>query len=191
MADKTLKETLSQGVGYIHEGLTRADKQIVESLFDSGAIQIIVVSRSLCWAVDLTCYLVVIMDTQFYSGKHHAYHDYPLTDVTQMVRLRQFVSLVNLSSSSISSIAQVGFAGRAGVDADAKCLLLCQNSKKDAFKKFLYEPLPVESHLDHYLHDHFNAEIVTKTIENKQDAVDYLTWTLIYRRCVDAFILRA
>ena len=45
---------------------------------------------------------------------------------------------------------------------------MCQNSKKDFFKKFLYEPLPIESHLDHCLHDHFNAEIVTKTIENKQ-----------------------
>ncbi|VDN25821.1 unnamed protein product, partial [Cylicostephanus goldi] len=49
---------------------------------------------------------------------------------------------------------------------------MCQSSKKDFFKKFLYEPLPVESHLDHCLHDHFNAEIVTKTIENKQDAID-------------------
>lgn len=54
----------------------------------------------------------------------------------------------------------------------AKCVLMCQSSKKDFFKKFLYEPLPVESHLDHCLHDHFNAEIVTKTIENKQDAID-------------------
>lgn len=49
---------------------------------------------------------------------------------------------------------------------------MCQSSKKDFFKKFLYEPLPVESHLDQCLHDHFNAEIVTKTIENKQDAID-------------------
>ncbi|XP_039450456.1 putative U5 small nuclear ribonucleoprotein 200 kDa helicase [Culex pipiens pallens] len=59
---------------------------------------------------------------------------------------------------------------------------MCQSSKKDFSKKFLNESLPVESHLDHRMHDHFNAEIVTKAIENKQDAVDYLTWTFLYRR---------
>lgn len=45
---------------------------------------------------------------------------------------------------------------------------MCQQVRKDFFKKFLNEGLPIESHLHLALHDHFNAEIVTKTIENKQ-----------------------
>ena len=160
ITDKTLKECISDGVGYLHEGLSAEDKSIVESLFDSGAIQVIVVARSLCWSLSVHCHLVVIMDTQYYTGKFHAYHDYPITDVMQMI----------------------GRASRPHLDSDAKCVLMCQSAKKNMFKKFLYEPLPIESHLDHCLHDHFNAEIVTKTIENKQDAVDYLTWTFFYRR---------
>nr|XP_022917935.1 putative U5 small nuclear ribonucleoprotein 200 kDa helicase isoform X2 [Onthophagus taurus] len=160
MSDKTLKETLSQGVAYMHEGLTASDLRLVEQLFDSGAVQIAVVTRDLCWAVNIFAYLVIIMDTQFYNGKIHAYEDYPITDVLQMV----------------------GRANRPLEDDDARCVLMCQSSKKDFFKKFLNDSLPVESHLDHRLHDHFNAEIVTKTIENKQDAVDYLTWTFLYRR---------
>ncbi|XP_019874429.2 putative U5 small nuclear ribonucleoprotein 200 kDa helicase [Aethina tumida] len=160
MTDKTLKETLSQGVAYMHEGLSASDLRLVEQLFDSDAVQIAVITRDLCWAVNIFAHLVIIMDTQFYNGKLHAYEDYPITDVQQMV----------------------GRANRPLEDDDAKCVLMCQTSKKDFFKKFLNDPLPVESHLDHRLHDHFNAEIVTKTIENKQDAVDYLTWTFLYRR---------
>lgn len=160
MSDKTLKETLSQGVAYIHEGLTPSDHRLVEQLFDSGAVQVAVVTRELCWGLNISAYLVIVMDTQYYNGKIHSYEDYPITDVLQMI----------------------GRANRPLDDNDAKCVLMCQNSKKDFFKKFLNEPLPVESHLDHRMHDHFNAEIVTKTIENKQDAVDYLTWTFVYRR---------
>lgn len=160
IADKTLKETLVQGVAYLHEGLSASDAKLVEQLYDSGACQLLVVSWHTCWGLSLSAHLVVIIDTQYYNGKIHAYEDYPVTDVLQMV----------------------GRANRPLDDEDGKCVLLCQSSKKDFFKKFLYEPLPVESHLDHCLHDHFNAEIVTKTIENKQDAVDYLTWTFLYRR---------
>lgn len=160
MTDKTLKETLSQGVAYIHEGLTPSDHRIVEQLFQTGAIQIAVVARDLSWGISISAHLTIIMDTQYYNGKNHSYEDYPVTDVLQMI----------------------GRANRPVDDHDAKCVLMCQTSKKDFFKKFLSESLPIESHLDHRLHDHFNAEIVTKTIENKQDAVDYLTWTFLYRR---------
>ncbi|ESO95607.1 hypothetical protein LOTGIDRAFT_202330 [Lottia gigantea] len=160
ISDKTLKETLTNGVGYLHEGLSDREKKVVEQLFNTGAIQVVVVSRNLAWGVNITSHLVIVMDTQYYDGKTHSYEDYPVTDVLQMI----------------------GKANRPLQDKDAKAVILCQSSKKEFFKKFLYEPLPIESHLDHCLHDHFCAEVVTKTIENKQDAVDYLTWTFIYRR---------
>lgn len=76
ISDKTLKETLSQGVAYIHEGLTPSDRRIVEELFDSGAVQVAVVTRELCWGLSISSYLVIIMDTQFYNGKNHSYEDY-------------------------------------------------------------------------------------------------------------------
>uniref|UniRef100_A0A673GML6 BRR2 homolog n=1 Tax=Sinocyclocheilus rhinocerous TaxID=307959 RepID=A0A673GML6_9TELE len=160
LSDVTLKETLSNGVGYLHEGLSPTERRIVEHLFNSGAIQVMVASRSLCWGTNISAHLVIVMDTQYYNGKIHAYVDYPIYDVLQMV----------------------GKANRPLQDDEGRCVIMCQGSKKDFFKKFLYEPLPVESHLDHCLHDHFNAEIVTKTVENKQDAVDYMTWTFLYRR---------
>lgn len=76
ITDKTLKETVSQGVAYIHEGLSASDRRLVEELFDAKAIQVAVVTRELCWGLSISSYLVVIMDTQFYNGKNHSYEDY-------------------------------------------------------------------------------------------------------------------
>ena len=160
LEDQTLKETVLRGVAYLHEGLSVKDRTLIEKLYAAGALQVCIVSRSMLWSLTLFSYLVIIMDTQYYNGQDHTYEDFPINDVLQMI----------------------GRANRPLNDNEAKVVLMCLSSKKDFFKKFLYEPLPIESHLDHCLHDHFNAEIVTKTIENKQDSVDYLTWTLLYRR---------
>ncbi|KAJ3184262.1 DEIH-box ATPase [Geranomyces variabilis] len=158
--DRALAETLEYGVAFFHEALSKNDKRIIESLFETGAVQVVVASKDTCWGMSLRSHLVVVMGTQYFEGKEHRYADYPITDVLQMM-----------------GRATAPAAGESG-----RCVLMCQSIKKDFYKKFLYEALPVESHLDHFMHDHFNAEIVTKTIENKQDAVDYLTWTFLYRR---------
>ena len=100
------------------------------------------------------------MGTQYYDAGGAGSADYPVTDL----------------------LAMCGRASRPLVDEHGTAVLLCHAPRKEYYKKFLYEPFPVESHLDHFLHDHMSAEIVTRTIENKQDAVDYLTWTFYYRR---------
>jgi len=105
--DPTLKETLANGVGYLHEGLSAIERRIVEQLFNSGmshscsllliqlggsglkknlqgfykmfsvdlstgAVQVVVSSRSLCWGINISAHLVIVMDTQYYNGKIHA-----------------------------------------------------------------------------------------------------------------------
>eukprot|EP01127_Copromyxa_protea_P004841 TRINITY_DN1465_c0_g2_i1.p1 TRINITY_DN1465_c0_g2~~TRINITY_DN1465_c0_g2_i1.p1 ORF type:complete len:2175 (-),score=565.90 TRINITY_DN1465_c0_g2_i1:144-6668(-) len=160
LSSSALKESLSLGVGFYHEALTETDKQIVMSLYKSGAIQVLIVSQALVWEVPVSAHLVVLMGTQYYEGKESRYVDYPITTVLEML----------------------GKAGRPGEDESAKCLIFGHSRRKEFYKKFIHEPLPIESHLDQEFSDHLNAEVVLKTVENKQEAVDYLTWTFYYRR---------
>ncbi|KAH7882250.1 putative RNA helicase [Phlebopus sp. FC_14] len=159
--DKGLVECLKHGIGYYHEALDKQDKRIVERLFQSGAIQVLVASKDTAWSIPVSSYMVIIMGVQYFEGKEHRYVDYPVMDVLQMM----------------------GRACRPMEDERSRCVLMCQQTRKDFYKKFLSEGLPIESHLPtHLLHDYFLAEIAVKTIENKQDAMDILTWTYFYRR---------
>jgi len=158
--EAALAQTLAHGVGFIHDGLSKSDRSRVEALYRDGVIGVLVCPRNMCWSVPAPAHLVVVMDTVYYEGREHRFVDYSITDIMQML----------------------GQACRPLRDDQGKCVVLCHSPKKEYLKKLLHDPLPIESHLDQFLHDHINAEIVTKTIENKQDAVDYLTWTFFYRR---------
>jgi len=94
--------------------------------------------------------MVIIMGVQYFEGKEHRYVDYPIVDVLQMM----------------------GRACRPTLDDKSRAVLMCQQTRKEFYKKFLNEGLPIESHLPSImLHDYFLAEIAVKTIENKQDAM--------------------
>eukprot|EP01025_Chloroclados_australasicus_P044365 TRINITY_DN480_c2_g1_i1.p1 TRINITY_DN480_c2_g1~~TRINITY_DN480_c2_g1_i1.p1 ORF type:complete len:632 (+),score=62.41 TRINITY_DN480_c2_g1_i1:285-1898(+) len=142
--------------------MAESDKQTVRLLFDSGAIQVLVATAPMCWGMTSTAHCVLILGTQFYDAIGTPSNDYSVLDLLQMM----------------------GRASRPQKDEQGVCVLMCQTAKKEYYKKFLFEALPVESHVDHFLHDHLVSEIVTSTIENKQDVVDYLTWTFYYRRLV-------
>ena len=59
---------------------------------------------------------------------------------------------------------------------------MCESSKKNFYKKFLYTPFPVESCLRDRLCENLNAEIATGTVNSALDAVGYLMWTFFARR---------
>ncbi|KPI98758.1 Activating signal cointegrator 1 complex subunit 3 [Papilio xuthus] len=79
-------------------------------------------------------------------------------------------------------LQMMGRAGRPQYDNEGVAVVLVHDQKKNFYKKFLYEPFPVESSLLEVLADHLNAEIVAGTVQTKQDILDYLTWTYFFRR---------
>jgi activating signal cointegrator complex subunit 3 len=162
IVDSALKHTLAFGIGIHHAGLAEYDRKTVEELFCCGKIQILVCTSTLAWGVNFPAHLVVIKGTEFYDGKLGRYVDFPVTDVLQMM----------------------GRAGRPQFDKVGYACILVHAPKKNFYRKFLYQPFPVESHLREHIHNHFNAEVATKTIGSIQDAVDYLTWTYFFRRLI-------
>ncbi|KAI9758811.1 MAG: hypothetical protein M4579_002825 [Chaenotheca gracillima] len=158
--EKALADSISHGIGYYHEALSPGDKRIVRHLYVNGAIQVMLASRDVCWELDCNAHFVVVMGTQFFEGREHRYIDYPLSEVLQMF----------------------GKASRPLVDKTSRGLLMVPAVKREYYKKFLNEALPIESHLQVYLHDVFVSEISTKMIGSTQDAVDWSTYTYFYRR---------
>ncbi|CAI5530093.1 unnamed protein product [Closterium sp. Naga37s-1] len=155
-----LKHTLQFGIGLHHAGLTQGDRSLVETLFAERKIQVLVCTSTLAWGVNLPAHLVVVKGTEYFDGKQKRYVEMPITDVLQMM----------------------GRAGRPQFDNEAKAVILVHEPKKSFYKKFLYEPFPVESSLHLVLHNHLNAEVAGGSIASVQDALDYLTWTFFFRR---------
>jgi pre-mRNA-splicing helicase BRR2 len=160
LREPALQQVTSSGIGFLHDGMVESDWETILDLYRNGSITVLVCPIDICWKVKVVAHLVVVMGTESFDGRERRYVDYPIADLLHIM----------------------GMASRQAIDTSGKCVIMCHTPKKEHLKKLLYDPLPVESHLDHYLHDHFNSEIVTKTISSMQDAVDYITWTLLYRR---------
>jgi len=68
-----------------HAGLTESDRKIVEELFVSKKLQVLVTTSTLAWGVNFPARLVVVKGTEYYDAALKRYVDFPLTDLLQMI----------------------------------------------------------------------------------------------------------
>jgi len=160
IGDGALKHTLQFGIGLHHAGLSGSDRDVVEKLFLDGQIQVLVATSTLAWGVNLPAHLVIVKGTEFFDGKTSRYVDYPVTDVLQMM----------------------GRAGRPQFDNLGVACVLVQEGKKNFYRKFLYDPFPVESKIQGRICEILNAEIATGTVQSFAQAAAFLKWSYFYRR---------
>lgn len=158
--DPNLKLFLPFGIGTHHAGLEDNDRKIIEKLFVEQKIQVLIATATLAWGVNFPAHLVVVKGTEYFDGKKRGYTDMPVTDVLQMV----------------------GRAGRPQFDDHGVAVVLVHDIKKNFYKRFLYEPFPIESNLLSVFPDHINAEIAAGTCSTKLKIFEYLTWTFFYQR---------
>ena len=160
--DENLKNSLIYGIGLHHAGLIENDRKIVENLFLNQKILILIATSTLAWGVNFPAHLVIIKGTEYRDPKTCQYVDMPITDILQMI----------------------GRAGRPQYDNEAIACLFVKQDKKNFYKKFLYEPFPLESSLHKMLYDHINAEISSGMLTDKKQCIDYIKWTYFFKRLV-------
>ena len=155
----TLRNSVLDGVGFHHAGLSKNDKDLVEDWFKAGHVQLLFSTSTLAWGVNLPARCVVIRDTKL--------HD-PLEGEVDM--------------SPLDVLQMLGRAGRPGYDDVGYGYVVCDRSDADRYRRLLEEGKEIESRLAGRLDSHLNAEVAMGTIESLDDVMDWLETTFYYVR---------
>ncbi|KAH3680742.1 hypothetical protein WICMUC_000176 [Wickerhamomyces mucosus] len=158
VSDKSLSDLLKAGIGIYYKNMNSTDKRVVDKLYDSGALSVLIATRETATYAPKSD-LVIVLSTQFYEGKEHRYINYPINELLEMVGCSQ-----NKDRAS------------------DKALILTNATSRDYYRKFLSESLPVESFLNVFLPDILINEISIGLIKSRQDCIDWLTFSYFYRR---------
>lgn len=157
--DPTLKQCLKYGIGCYYESMAKKDRNMVERLFEAGALSCLIATKSTCYWCPEANY-VIVLGTKEYNGKEHRFLEYTTTDILEMVGL--------------SRKGEAMKVGRAEV--------FTNTDELDYYQKFIAESLPVESSLTYEIHECLLDGISTGWITDRQKCVDWITYTYLYRR---------
>ena len=159
LTNDTLRQSVTDGVGFHHAGLGKGDRDRVEEWFKQGRIKLLFSTSTLAWGVNLPARCVVIRDTK--------YHD-PLEGETDI--------------SPLDVLQMLGRAGRPGYDDIGYGWVVCDRSDADRYRSLLRDGKEIESRLAEDLESHLNAEVAMGTIRGLEDVMDWLETTFYYVR---------
>ena len=159
MRDPGLKKLLRNGIGVLYRDMDKKDMRIIRKLYAYGALSILLTASDLA-ALPLRSNTIIVLGTQIFEEREQRLVDYPVSVLLEMV----------------------GNVERASATAPGKVFVLISGKKRPFYKKFLEEPLPIESFMYFHIHDFLINEISNSTIQTRQDCVDWITYTYFYRR---------
>lgn len=158
--NKELKELLAYGLGIHHAGMLRSDRNLSEQLFEQGYVRVLCCTATLAWGVNLPAHSVLIKGTQVYNADKGGMTQLSMLDVMQIF----------------------GRAGRPQYDTSGDAVLMTTQDQLPHYLRSLTTGVPMESALIKALPDHLNAEIVSGTVTNLEEACEWLSYTYLYVR---------
>ncbi|KAF5370024.1 hypothetical protein D9758_001166 [Tetrapyrgos nigripes] len=166
LQDKSLKDFVSKGVGFFHDGIKRQDRSLMLQLYAEGIIRVMIVSREACWFLPIRADVVVVMGTQYIQ---------PATEREEQ-RLREYdlTEIVRMQSRAVTHSGAGQFH------------LFCQAESRDTYARFLNDGLPLESSLpgSKELVSWYQDRRKQRDLLDKQSAVDALSFTFLAQRIV-------
>lgn len=153
-----LKMIQDSSIAFVQKGQSQELREHLESMFTSRNISTIIVEKQVIRQLPkITAPLVIIAGTQVWEGREERMVDYSFIEIQEMISR-----------------------------ASNKTILLAPLNRRSHYRNLLAcawsGSLPLESHLDQFLLDPLNAEISSRSVTTKQAAVDWITWSLLYRR---------
>ena len=132
----------------------------IQRLFKSEQLKLLIITRPFIWKIHVraACTLIVEIPTSTSSE-----NDSGLYENAEIMRM-------------------VALSGRMGVDSIGICGIITIRARREYVFRLITESFPIESNLDSEAIKRLCNEIAISNCKNKQDAVDWLTWSYFYRR---------
>ncbi|XP_022134426.1 DExH-box ATP-dependent RNA helicase DExH17 [Momordica charantia] len=159
-SDKQMQSNILYGVGYHNGGLCLKDRNLIESLFLKGDIQVICTTNTLAHGINLPAHTVIIKSTQHFNKEKGLYMEYDRSTILQMC----------------------GRAGRPPFDDTGIVIIMTRRDTVHLYENLLNGCEIVESQLLSCVTEHLTAEIVQMTIPDIIKAIEWIKCSYLYVR---------